>query len=120
MGYDFKAIMKRAVMFAIDVVGASVAYRHDSICIAVALSGFVDFKFYSKESVAIAIEDGVRFVIVVFYSIASFQSAETIIAVWVIIATIAIIGIVGMNYPSAVHTGVVVIVVTILTERDSC
>ena len=106
-------------MFAVDVVGASVAYRHDFIRIAIALYCIVYFEFNSEEPASVAIEDGIGFVVIVFYSIASFETTIAIIAIGIVITAVAVVCIVCMNYPAAIYTGIVVVVIAILTERDS-
>ena len=106
-------------MLAVDVVGVPVTYGHDFICMTVALSSIIYFEFYSEEPAAVSIEDWVGLVIVILYAVASFKSTVTIIAVGVIVTTVTIVGIVCMDYPAAIYTGVVVVVITILTERKT-
>ena len=81
----------------------------------ITFAGFVYFKFYSKESATFAVEDGVGFVIVILYAVASFKSTVTVIAIGVIVTAITIIGVICVDYSSTVYTGVVVVVIAVLT-----
>ena len=103
-------------MLAIDVFGVTIAYRHDLLRVIVAFAGFVDLQFHAKVSTATAIEDWVGFVVIVLYAAGALKTTVAVIAIWLVVISVPIVGIVRVNDPAATGAGVIMVVVAGVTK----
>lgn len=104
-------------MFDVNQFTFRIGDPFDFFCIGVVLATIVDLQLYTKISVAFAVENWFRFVVVIMDHAMIRVAAMAAVASCRIIVFILIIGIVLMDCPAAVGTGCVIAVIASAAQR---
>ena len=97
MRHYLESIVETAIMLALDVVSLAVTYCHNLICTVTILTRTIDFKFNAEVSCAIAVENGLGLVVVIFYSTTSAVMAITRATIRLIAVIVFVISVIPMN-----------------------
>lgn len=119
MGDDLKAIIQRAVMFAVDMLQPiHVGNLYDSLCLVIIFPGPIDLQLHSKEPLRLSVKDGLWLVVIGVDPMGSCLSkAVGAIGIVPVLIIPVIAGVlIGDQAPTA-GTGGVVVLPASVTER---
>ena len=116
---NLEAIVKRTVMFTVGKCAPDVGDVHDAVSVGVTFARLVDFQLHAEEAIALAIEDGLRLVVIVIHTTGN-KARVAAVAVC-ILAAAAVVGIFLSDHLAAACTVSIVVVIAVLAQwRGIC
>ena len=112
---DLEAIVKRTVMLAVGKRAPDVGDVHDAFGVGITFARLVDFQLHAEEAVALAIEDGLRLVVIVVHTTGNKTCVASVTVCF--IAAVAVVGIFLSDHLAAACTVSIVVVIAVLTQR---